>query len=156
MITDSQVLESYRHHLTVSPRRYAPGTIRSYVNMADRYMHAVPDWATCGVLTVEQFIYGLDRTDSSKRDANAAVRRFYRWAVREGLAAADPTATVELPRMKTPEHSWRQYDPDTFACSRCGLEPWHRATPCVTDQEPRRVDNRTADPELKPHSSLWW
>ena len=100
MITDSQVLESYRHHLTVSPRRYAPGTIRSYVNMADRYMHAVPDWATCGVLTVEQFVYGLDRTDSSKRDANAAVRRFYRWAVREGLAGSDPTATVELPRMK--------------------------------------------------------
>lgn len=48
---------------------------------------------------VEQWAHGLKLSPTSTRDAISHVRAFYRWAIRTGRTAADPTATVELGRI---------------------------------------------------------
>lgn len=94
------MVERFRVALRTSPRGYAPDTVRKYVALVERWVeHVDGDVAGAGVDDVEQWLVELDRGRSGTRDACAALRRFYRWAVRAGVAGHDPTATVELPRM---------------------------------------------------------
>lgn len=72
--------------------------------------HAGAGWRSADHRLVEDYVFSRPLSISTKRNYVAYLRNFYRWAMREGLTAVDPTALVEAPRVPlrlprpAPEH----------------------------------------------------
>ena len=63
---------------------------------AARWMHDTRGWRRCTFRTIERWLAANELGGADLR----ALRVFYRWAMREGHAGADPTALVDLPRAR--------------------------------------------------------
>ncbi len=90
----------FRQHLMTSPRRYSRHTVVKRVSITRRWLAACGDPWAATVHDVERWAGELGMSATGTRDAVSHVRQFYRWAIRSGLTATDPTATVELPRVR--------------------------------------------------------
>jgi site-specific recombinase XerD len=96
-------LERFCEHLT--SRNASPGTITEYRRNAGEFLAFVQgrgtDWTAPDRAAVRAYLAGLaDRglAPSTVGGRLAAVRSFYRHAVRQGWIAADPVAGVRSPR----------------------------------------------------------
>jgi site-specific recombinase XerD len=83
----------------------SPNTIRSYGNAVRTYLEWLGvrdiDWRTPRKPELRAYLglLGEDRARSSVAQRMAAIRSFYRFAVREGLASGDPWAAIATPRL---------------------------------------------------------
>jgi site-specific recombinase XerD len=92
------VVALLRRDMMASAKCYCADTIDKRLSLVRRYVKAVPHWETATPFDIEDWAGGQGWAPTSIRDAVSHVRAFYRWAVRHGYTASDPTATVELPR----------------------------------------------------------
>jgi integrase/recombinase XerC len=98
-------LERFIDHLAVE-RRLSPRTLAAYRDDLGRLSAALDDdgaasWATVTPDRVRGFIAAEHRAGQAPRTLArrlSAIRSFYRWAQREGLARANPAAGIRAPR----------------------------------------------------------
>jgi integrase/recombinase XerC len=102
-------LESYLHHLhgerRLSPHTHAAytrdlGLLRAYCDTA-----GVKQWRDLDTHNVRAFIAQSHRrglSPASLQRLLSAIRAFYRYLMREGLAGKDPAADVRGPKLKRP------------------------------------------------------
>jgi len=86
----------------------APGTCRTYLEALTRFIQAVDDPLEADAAAIEEFLareltgrQGREpgpRSASSRTVELAALRRYYRWALRERLRSDDPTTGVTIRR----------------------------------------------------------
>jgi integrase len=100
MSNDDGITAAFVDHLRRSARCYAPATIDKRAAIARRYLAAFPAPFTVDVANVERWAGEQRLCTSATRDLISHVRAFYRWAVRAGYTATDPTAAIELPRTR--------------------------------------------------------
>jgi len=90
------IVALYADAVRRSPRRYAPGTIHAKLREARWWVELVGDPWSATVHDVERAVSDRRLSASGSRDVVTHVRAFYRWAIRNGHTATDPTATVDL------------------------------------------------------------
>ncbi len=102
MSTRAPALARYLDHLVVE-RRLSPRTVEAYRDDLSRLDAALgdEDWSAVGVERVRGFVAAEHRAGQSPKTLArrlSAVRSFYRWLLREGLARANPADGLRAPR----------------------------------------------------------
>jgi integrase/recombinase XerC len=100
--TRAPALARYLDHLVVE-RRLSPRTVEAYRDDLSRLDAALgdEDWSAVGVERVRGFVAAEHRAGQSPKTLArrlSAVRSFYRWLLREGLARANPADGLRAPR----------------------------------------------------------
>lgn len=113
------VIDSYRRAMI--RRRLARETIWARAANARRWMAWCEDWTTATFADVEDWIAARDVGQGASRNLLTQLRAFYRWAMREGLADADPTMMVE--RVRVPQHLPRPAGEAEIVTVLAGAEP---------------------------------
>lgn len=89
-------LWAYRRYMTA---RYAANTVGPRWAVAGEWCRRHPDPGAATFRDVEAWLRDRGLAASSTRNLLVCLRAFYRWLLREGLVAADPTALVDAPRV---------------------------------------------------------
>jgi integrase/recombinase XerC len=79
-------------------RGYARETIWARCSIATEWTHRL-DWRAAQFRDVETWLAERDRGPGGTRNLVANLRAWYRWAIREGMCAHDPTLLVDMPRL---------------------------------------------------------
>lgn len=96
MSTGGVDLDDYRRYLAA---RFATSTARVRWSVAGEWIRLHPDPAVCTYRDVESWLRDRRVAASSACGLLVALRAFYRWLQREGLAASDPTTIADRPRV---------------------------------------------------------
>lgn len=99
------LVERFLGHLAVE-RRLSPRTLEAYRDDLGRFSTALAregaaDWARIGAAQVRAFVAAEHRAGQSPKTLArrlSAIRSFYRFLLREGLARANPAEGVRAPR----------------------------------------------------------
>ena len=110
-------LEAFIRHLR-EEKRYSPHTLKGYTHDLDRLVawcerEAIGDWTRLTGHHLRRFVAELHRQGLGGRSLRrqlSAVRRFYHYLVREGLATANPA--LDIPAPKSPRRLPKALDVD--------------------------------------------
>ncbi|MBA2701814.1 MAG: tyrosine-type recombinase/integrase [Chloroflexi bacterium] len=90
---------------SLAARDASPHTIRAYRTGVGAYLSGLQDhsidWRRPSRQELRRYLgeLGLDTSRTTVAQRLAAIRSFYRWAIRQGLAAGDPWGAIATPRL---------------------------------------------------------
>src|SRR5688500_592895 len=99
---EARCVERFLDHLSVE-RRLSPRTIEAYREDLGKLVAALPDsaWRDVSPEHIRSFIAQQHRdglSGVSLKRRLSAIRSFYRWLMREGLAHANPADAIRAPK----------------------------------------------------------